>query len=190
MNATRSLVFYAVSALFAAALALLAYEFNSVVAWVLAALMAVPALAIIAIKYPVVPVVGLLFVGSFKTESATGISPKDPTIILLVVAAAVLGSKLLLWFAKSGPAFFNRAFAGQGTAIAGFVLLTLVVAFSYTYSPAVNYGSMKLMRFLVFNVLVFFAPLFLFQAEDDLRVGLNAVVLLTIALAGQALLRV
>src|SRR5512142_1722699 len=110
MTATRSVVFYAVAAVFVGVLSLLAYEFNSVAAWVAAGVIAAPVLLIIMFKHPVVPAVGLLFVGTFKTEAATSISPKDPTIILLVVCAFVLGCKVLLAFAKSGPGWLNDVF--------------------------------------------------------------------------------
>src|SRR5512146_395623 len=179
MTATRSVVFYAVAALFVAVLSLLAYQFDSVAAWVAAGVIAAPVLLIIMFKHPVVPAVALLFIGSFKSEAAVGISPKDPTIILLVMCAFVIACKVLLAFAKSGPAWLNEAFYGQGTAISAFLLLTVVVAFSYSYSPAVSFGGMKLARFLVFNTLMFFAPLLLFRSERDLRVALTSIVLLT-----------
>src|SRR5512142_726273 len=114
MTATRSVVFYAVAGLFVGVLALLAYEFNSVVAWVAAGVIAAPVLLIIMFKHPVVPAVALLFVGSFKAEAATSISPKDPTIILLVMCAFVIACKVLLAFAQSGPGWLNEAFYGQG----------------------------------------------------------------------------
>lgn len=151
--------------------------------WTLGLIAAVSAGLGIIRKWPLVPVAGLLFIGNFKSVPAQGISLTDPTMIVLLLAIGALTIELL--FAVSGESrhSLHERFAGQALGILLFLCFTTVLTLSYLYTPAHQFGQTKLLHFVVFESVVFFAPLILIYEEKDLEQLLIAFFLLGLALA-------
>jgi len=60
-------------------------------------------------------------------------------------------------------------FSGSSRQITAFFFFVMVVAASYLYTPAPQYGGVKLMRVLVIGTFFLLAPLYLINSEEDLR---------------------
>src|SRR5690348_11082155 len=85
----------AVAGLTAIALAYLSLARSVEPAWVLAAITGVLLALFVMRRWPVLLLVGLLFVGNFKTTAAQGISFADPTMILLLLTAGAVFLEIL-----------------------------------------------------------------------------------------------
>jgi hypothetical protein len=134
-------------------------------------------------KWPLAPVAGLLFIGNFKSIPANGISLTDPTMIVLLLALSAIFIELLFAVSSNSRKSLHELFAGQALGILLFLCFTSVLALSYLYTPAHEYGQTKLLHFVVFQSIVFFAPLILIHDEKDLEQLLIAFFLLGLALA-------
>ena len=137
--------------------------------WLLTALAAIAPAFFLMRKVPVIVLTALLFVGSFKTVAAQGISFTDPTMILLLLSAGAIFIELLSTFSGDSEWSLQDKFRGQTFGIVCFLIFVAVIALSYLYTVSPNYGWVKLSRFLVFKPLVFFAPLVLFKRERHVR---------------------
>ena len=91
----------------------------------------------------------------------------DLTLLSLAVAAfviilhAILGSRRI--------EILPGRFAGSSKQITAFFFFALIVAASYLYTPAPQYGGEKLMRVLLIGGFFLLAPLYLINSEEDLR---------------------
>jgi len=153
--------------------------------WLLAGMGAV-VLALTAMrKWPVAVVAALLFVGNFKTTAAQGFSFADPTVVLLLLSAGAIVIELLFVISGDSEWSLQDALRGQQAGILSFIIFVTVVAVSYLYTSAPNYGWVKLSRFLAFKPLVFFAPFVLLKRERDVRQFLVAFFILGLALTAK-----
>ena len=139
-------------------------------------------------KWPLVILVGLLFVGAVKTVPAASISLTDPTMIfLLLLSGAIFWDVLLMLAPSAGSLSFCALFKGQAAISIFFLLFCAVMAISLLYTRS-EQGAMKVARFETFEVLVFFAPLLLLKKKRDLRQLLIVFVVLGIMLSGQVIM--
>jgi O-antigen ligase len=140
------------------------------------------------LKWPLVILVGLLFVGELKTAPAESISLTDPTMIFLLLLSGAIFWVMLLMLAPSAKSFtFSALFKGQAATIIIFLLFCAVIAASLLYTRS-EQGAMKVARFETFEVLMFFAPLLLLKNKKDVRQLLIAFVVVGIILSGQVII--
>jgi O-antigen ligase len=135
--------------------------------WISLGVILLPIAVFLIRKYPALPLVALLFVGGYKTQAAEGISLLDPTLIVAALLALATGWELVLICIGRGS--LREVFLGQGGGVLAFLCFFCVLAISYLYTPSPVSGADKLMRFAVFDMLVFFAPFFLLKNEPDFR---------------------
>src|ERR1700742_4480968 len=134
-------------------------------------------------KWPLVILVGMLFVGELKTSPAAGISLTDPTMIFLLLLSGAIFWGILLMLAPSARSLsFSALFKGQIAISMLFLLFCAVMAISLLYTRS-EQGAMKVARFETFEVLVFFAPLLFLKNKKDVRQLLIAVVVVGIMLS-------
>jgi len=137
--------------------------------WMLLAAL-VPVFAWILVrKFPVVLLIALVYVGNFKTHAAIGISPTDPTLIVVILLYAAIFIQLLVATTGFVGQNLRELFSGQWLGVIAFFLLILVIACSYTYSPAPRVGGDKVLKLVGFDVLAFVAPLVLLRNDRDIR---------------------
>jgi O-antigen ligase len=175
----------AVAGLTAIALAYLSLARSVEPAWVLAAITGVLLALFVMRRWPVLLLVGLLFVGNFKTTAAQGISFADPTMILLLLTAGAVFLEILFMLGRVSEWTLHDLFRGQQLGIISFVAFVSIVAISYLYTAAPHYGGEKVARFLVFKPLVFFAALILLKREKEVRQALAAFFTLGLALTAK-----
>jgi len=126
---------------------------------------------------------GLLLVGNFKTVPAQGISFSDPTMVLFLLCCAAIAIDFLSYLISGHSHWtIDGLLARQGFRISLFILFVIVFAVSFLYTPAVQYGGIKLSRFLAFETLVFFGPILLVRDEKTLRPFLLATIALSLVL--------
>lgn len=177
-----------IGALGAGAITLYAcFQFGIEPAWTIALIALVVAGFGMIRRWPLAPIAGLLFIGNFKSTPAQGISLTDPTMIVLLLASAAIFIELLLAVSSNSRPSLHQLFAGQALGVLLFLGFTTVLALSYLYSPAHYWGQEKLLHFVVFESVVFFAPLILIHCEDDLEQLLVTFFLLGLALAIKSL---
>jgi O-antigen ligase len=133
-------------------------------------------------KWPMILLTGLMFVGNFKNAAAAGMTLSDPTIVLLLLTSGAVLIDVLYVLSGTEEWRLSTLFAGQGTTILLFVLFTVVFISSLTYSPDINYGTLKASRFVTFEVFSFLAPLLLLKNSTRLRQFVIATTLLSVAL--------
>jgi O-antigen ligase len=122
-------------------------------------------------KYPEWFLVAAVFAPQWKTFWILKTLDKavDLTIAMLLCLAVALIWRVLFQLGRSSSWDFRTIFLGQGNQILAFVLFAAIVAASYAYTSAPNYGGSKLSRFLVIGSLLFLAPFFLILTEEHLR---------------------
>lgn len=139
-------------------------------------------------KWPLVILVGLLFVGAVKSAPAASISLTDPTMIFLLLLSGAIFWSILLMLAPGAKSFsFQVLFKGQAAISTLFLLFCAVVAISLLYTRS-EQGAMKVARFVTFDLLVFFAPLLLLKKNRNLRQLLIVFVVFGIMLSGKVVL--
>ena len=107
----------------------------------------------------------------------------------LAVTAGILGLAIFmrfLWLCKQPGAIWDL-FRGGKRAIIAYLLFAAVIALSYLYTPAPDSGGDKLLDFLVFGSLAFFAPFLLVRTEKDYRDFVIGTVIFSLAAAGYML---
>jgi len=120
-------------------------------------------------KFPAFLIVGLTFVGQFKSRAAAGFDVTDPTFVMLALLYIAVTVQLLLVTTGAGRYNLRDLFRGQAVGVSAFSLLILAIAVSYTYTPAPGVGGDKVLRLIVFDSLAFAAPLILLQNDRDVR---------------------
>lgn len=139
-------------------------------------------------KWPLLILVGLLFVGELKTSPAEGISLTDPTMIFLLLLSGAIFWEILLMLAPGARSLsFSALFKGQVAISMLFLLFCAAMAISLLYTRS-EQGAMKVARFETFEVLVFFAPLLFLKKKKDVRQLFIAFVILGIVLSGQVII--
>jgi O-antigen ligase len=172
----------AVSAVCAAAGMYFAVRLGWDPVWAIIAMIAAPAALFVMRRYPLVIMAGLLFVGNFKSVPARTFSLADPTMIMLLLAAGTIALDMLFDLAGAEGWTLSRLFEGQSLTVLLFLLLTAVLLTSFSFTPARQYGAMKVTRFAVFEVLAFFAPMVLLKSRKHLRQLVVTFVVLSLAL--------
>ncbi|HET9183956.1 MAG TPA: O-antigen ligase family protein [Candidatus Angelobacter sp.] len=166
-------------------------QFGYEPAWGIAAIAVGAASLAVLWKWPIVMFAGLLFVGEFKTVPAQGISLSDPTMLMFLLCC---GAIITDWLRDSisGHSEWSLAhlFAGQGLRISLFMLFVAMLAASFLYTPAEQYGRSKLLRFLAFEILAFFGPILLLKNDKTLRPLLWAIIVLSLLLLVKQLIRI
>jgi O-antigen ligase len=159
--------------------------------WAMAAIAVGLATLIAFVKWPIVMFAGLLFVGDFKTIPAKGIALSDPTMLIyLLCCGAIVTDWLKASISSHRESSRGHLFDGQALKISLFMLFTAALAASFLYTPAEQYGRMKLLRFLTFETLAFFGPILLLKNEKGLRPLLWAMVVLSFPLLAKEIIRV
>ena len=120
-------------------------------------------------KFPVVLMVALAYVGTFKAPRTTGITVTDPTFVILVLLCAAVLLQMLLATTGAEDDSLRDLFAGQMGGLIAFFLLILVIAISYTYTPAPSIGGDKVLRLIGVDTLVFVAPLLFLRTDRHVR---------------------
>jgi len=158
--------------------------------WLLLAAPVPLVLPVLLRKFPVVLMVAVVYVGSFKSQAAVGISVTDPTLVAVALLYAAVCLKLLLVASGIEGHSLRDLFAGQMLGVIAFFLLMLVVAISYTYTPAPVIGSQKVLKLIGFDTLAFVAPLILLRGERDVSQLVRLSLGLSLVLAGRVVYRV
>lgn len=137
----------------------------------------------VAIRYPEWFLVAVVFAPQWKTfwifRSLGQFG--DLTLVVLLGLAASLAWRIILWSGRLGYSEIRSLFSRQFGPILAFVVFAGLVAASYSYTSAPDYGGTKLMRFLLIGGLLFLTPFFLIFSEEDfahfarLFVGFSAV---------------
>lgn len=158
--------------------------------WVLCAVPFALLIVILVQEFPVLLMVALVYVGSFKTQAAVGVSLTDPTLLTAALLYGAIALQVLLHAVGAGGRSLRDLFAGQLGGVAAFCLLILVIEVSYAYTPAPVIGSEKVLNLLVFAVPIFFAPLILLRTDRDVRQLLFFCIAGSLILTGRTVLRV
>ena len=137
--------------------------------WVLLAVPVVLLLPILVRKSPVFLMVALVYVGLFKARGAVGLSVTDPTLMTALLLYATVMLQALLLAVGDGGLSLRDLFAGQMFGVTTFCLLILIIAISYSYTPAPDIGREKVMKLVAFDVPIFLAPLILLRTQRDVR---------------------
>ena len=158
--------------------------------WVLLAVPVALLLPVLVRKFPVLLMVAMVYVGTFKTRGAVGVSLTDPTLVTAALLyAAVILQVLLLAVGSEGHSL-RDLFAGQMGGVAAFGLLILVIAISYSYTPAPDVGGEKVLKLVAFDLPIFLAPLILLRSDRDVRQLLLLSMLGSLVLACRTVYRV
>lgn len=158
--------------------------------WIAIAVPIAALLPVLVLRFPVALMVAMIYVGTFKTQGATGVSLTDPTVVTAgLLYAAVILQVLLLASSTEGPRL-GDAFAGQGGGVVATFLLVFVIAVSYTYTPAPDIGRDKVLKLVAFDMPLFLAPLLLLRTDRDVRLLVRLCILASVVLAFRTVHRV
>jgi O-antigen ligase len=102
----------------------------------------------------------------------------DLTLLSLCVAALVIVLHSI--FGTQRVQLVPGRFTGSSKQITAFFFFALIVAASYLYTPAPQYGGEKLIRFLLIGAFFLLAPLYLINSDEDFRHFSFAFVILAI----------
>jgi O-antigen ligase len=145
-------------------------------------------LALVAMRrWPLVIFAGLQFVGNFKTVPAQGFELRDPTMILLLLCLGALVIHVLFAFANFDRWTLDNLLRGQAAATVLFLLLVASIAISVFYTPNLEQGSGKALRFAVFETLSFFFPILFLKTRKDVRQFVLICVLIGFALSAKVM---
>ncbi len=120
-------------------------------------------------KFPLLLMVAMIYVGTFKNQAATGVSPKDPTLITAALLYLAVALRLLLSASGHAKPRIRHLFAGQIPGIAACCLLFVLIAVSCTYSPAQEIGQQKVLRLFAFDLPLVVVPVILLRTDRDVR---------------------
>ncbi len=160
--------------------------------WVAAGLLCLPVLGIALMRFPAAFAVLPLFVPRLREFSN---SSRFDSILLgltpLGAAAGLLGLALLIRLlaicSRRGSVY--DLFRGAKAGIRAYLLFAAVLAASYIYTSAPQYGGDKLIEFLTTGVLLFFAPFVLFLQDSDFRDFTITALVLALVFGAQQLFR-
>ncbi|MGI8961573.1 MAG: O-antigen ligase family protein [Bryobacteraceae bacterium] len=138
--------------------------------WVSLLLVLTPPLLVFGIRrFPAAFIPPVIFAGKFKTKAAEGFDPSDPTVLCLGLLFVLTCVHLFFFFVQARGVTLRYLFAGQWKVIRWFLLLELLVAFSYLHTISPEYGATLVSKFLTIDLFLFLVPLLLFRDERDFR---------------------
>jgi O-antigen ligase len=158
--------------------------------WVFLALPVVLILPVLLRKFPVLLMVALVYVGTFKPRGAVGVSVTDPTLLTALVLYAAVILQVLLSAVGDGGLSLRDLFSGQMGGVSAFGMLIFVIAVSYLYTPAPDIGGEKVVKLVAFDAPIFLAPLILLRTHRDVRLLLLLSMLGGLVLACRTVYRV
>ena len=125
----------------------------------------------VAVRFPEWFLVAAIFAPQWKTFWIFRSLGKfgDLTLVMLLALTVSLAWRVILWCGRLGYAEVRSLFSRQFGQILAFAVFAAIVACSYTYTNAPDYGGTKLMRFLFIGTLLFVSPFFLIFTEEDFR---------------------
>lgn len=162
----------AVTLFFAIALAGASAMFSEVpVGLPVGALLGLAGFIYAAIRWPELFLVAAMFAPRWKTYWPLSAVAQiaDLTVVMLVGLSIGLLWRLFIHVGRLDPRSLQKLFFRQSGPVLTFLLFALVLAASYTYTPAPDYGSIKLTRFLFIASLFFLTAFFLIFTERDFR---------------------
>lgn len=151
----------------------------------LVALFALPLLA----KHPAAFIAPMLFAPRFKVIPLFSRYVGTRDFTALAVTGVVLCLAIFmrfLWLCRK-PGAISDLLRGQKRGIIAYLLFAAVLSLSYLYTPTPDYGGDKLLYFLAFGSLAFFAPFFLVRTEEDYRDFVIGSVIFSLGVAGYML---
>ena len=165
--------------------------------WVLLAVPVALLSPIFVRKVPVLFLVATAYVGTFKTHGAVangavgiGIRMTDPTLVCVALLyVAVVLQVLLMAVAEEGHSL-RQVFSAQKRGVTAFFILILVIAISYSYTPAPIIGRDKVLKLIAFDMPIFLAPLILVRTARDVRQLTLLSILGSLIVAGRTVYRV
>ena len=153
--------------------------------WVLFGLLLLVVLLEGMLKFPAAMLVPVIFIPQWKDQSF--LAGFQSRVDLTVVSLIILCITVLL--NSVGPLARGRAikevFAGQGKGIIAFFSFAVIVALSYLYTPAPNWGFTQVSRLFGIGGLLFLSPFILVKEEKDFRAFAIAFVVFAMPLAAQ-----
>ena len=110
-----------------------------------------------------------VFAPQFKALPGLGSVQSRVDLTLLALCCAALAILLHSILGSQRDQNSRGRFSGSAKQITAFFFFALVVAGSYLYTPAPEYGGVKLVRFLLIGGFFLLAPLYLIREEEDFR---------------------
>ena len=156
--------------------------------WVLAGMAGLVLATLLMRKWPLLLFAGFQFVGNFKTEPAQGFAFTDPTILLFMLCMGAIFLHVLFAFSNSDEWNLTSSFKGQAATSILFLLLVATIAISVLYTPTIQRGTVKALRFGVFESLSYFFPILFLRTRKDVRQLVLSFAVLGIALSVKVLL--
>jgi O-antigen ligase len=137
------------------------------------------------LRYPAVMLVPVIFIPQWKDLSffKSLQSSVDLTLVSLIILCVVLIFNTIAFLARGGT--IKELFAGQGKGILAFFAFAGIVALSYFYTPAPNWGFTQATRLCGIGGLLFLSPFVLIRTEKDFRQFAFAFVFFAMALAAE-----
>ncbi len=156
-----------------------------IIAGFIVALFALPLLA----KHPAAFVAPMLFAPRVMALPFFSRFTETRSLTALALTAGIVGLAIFmrfLWLCRQ-PGEIWDVFRGQRRGIIAYLLFAAVIALSYLYTAAPDSGWDKLLDFLAFGSLAFFAPFFLIRTEEDYQDFVIGTVIFALAAAGYML---
>jgi O-antigen ligase len=123
----------------------------------------------LAARSPIWFLVAAIFAPQWKTiwffQSLNRVA--DLTLVILLCLMFGLAWRLMKWRGGPGHMEFRSLFLGQSSQILAFLVFAALVAASYSYTSAPDYGGSKLLRFLLIGTLLLITPFLIILSEDD-----------------------
>ena len=177
----------AATAVLTAAAIVLALRMGYEPAWGLIGVAGVAASLLAMRKWPLVIFAGLQFVGNFKTVPGQGFDLRDPTVLLLLLCLGAVVMRVLFAFSGIDDSSLADSLRGQTAVTVLFFMLLASIAISTFYTPAIARGTIRTLRFAVFESLSFFYPILFIKNRKDVRQLVLSFVLLGFALTAKVL---
>jgi O-antigen ligase len=153
--------------------------------WVLFGLLVLAAIIEGLLRFPAVMLVPVIFIPQWKELSIfKGLQSRvDLTLVSLIILCIVIIFNFIATLARGWkPKDF---FAGQGKGIIAFFSFAAIVAMSYLYTPAPDWGFTQALRLCGIGGLLFLSPFILIREEKDFRQFAIAFVCFAMALAAE-----
>jgi O-antigen ligase len=110
-----------------------------------------------------------IFAPQFKSLPGLGSVQSQVDLTLLALCCAALAILLHSILGSQRDQLTPSRFSGSAKQITAFFFFAIIVAGSYLYTPAPEYGGVKLVRFLLIGGFFLLAPLYLIKEEEDFR---------------------
>jgi len=134
-------------------------------------LVAVCGFLVLVVQFPETLLVVCAFMPQWKTSyplSQLG-GGVDPTLVLLAGLLLLMGKQLLLHFSGLERQTIPDLFRGQWWLLSLYAAFCAMVAVSYTYTSAPEYGGTKLLRLICIGTLLLLSGLVFVRDENSLR---------------------